>query len=190
METQYIKIIVISLSVALLLFIALFNILVRKRNHCEESWSGISVQLKRRYDLIPNIISTVKGYAKYEQDVFEKVTKARSDAMQNQSIEDKAKNENILTGAIKSLFAVAENYPDLKANQNFLELQRELSDTEDKLQGARRFYNSTVKSLNTSIESIPTNIVAKIGGFKKREFFSLNESEEEAAQNPVEANFN
>lgn len=181
--------ILIGTGVLLLGFIVLYNKLVRKRNHCKESWSGISVQLKRRYDLIPNIVSTVKGYAKHEKEVFENVTKARTAAMNSQGTADKAKNENMLTGALKSIFALAENYPELKANTNFLKLQEELTDTEDKLQGARRFYNSTVKSMNTSIESIPTNIVAKIGKFKKWEFFKLDENEHDAAQKPVAAKF-
>lgn len=181
--------ILIGAGILLLGFIVLYNMLVRKKNHCKESWSGISVQLKRRYDLIPNIVSTVKGYAKHEKELFENVTKARSAAMNSQGTADKAKNENILTNTLKSVFALAENYPELKANQNFLNLQEELTDTEDKLQGARRFYNNTVKSMNTSIESIPTNIIAKIGGFKEWEFFKLDEEEQEAAQKPVAAKF-
>lgn len=179
--------ILIGVGILLLLFIFLYNMLVRKQNQCRESWSGISVQLKRRYDLIPNLVSTVKGYAKHEREVFENVTKARTEAMKGQqSVEDQAKNENMLTGALKSLFAVAENYPNLKANENFLSLQEELTDTEDKLQAARRFYNSTVKSINTSIESIPSNIVAKIGGFKKWDFFELDKGEADAAKKTVE----
>ena len=141
--------------------------------------------MKRRYDLIPNLVETVKGYAKHEQQVFEKVTRARSAAMNAQSVEDHAKNEAVLSSSLKSIFALAENYPDLKANQNFLQLQQELTDTEDKLQAARRFYNSTVKSLNTALETIPTNWIAGLTKIQKREFFELNASEKEAAQKPV-----
>lgn len=169
---------------------ALYNSLVRKKNEAEESWSGIEVQLKRRYDLIPNLVSTVQGYATHEKELLENVTKARTEAMNAQGIEEKGKAENVLSGALKSLFAVAENYPDLKANQNFMQLQQELSDTEDKISAARRFYNSTVKSLNTAIESVPTNIIAGMFGFKKREFFELDAEEQEAANKAPDVNFN
>ncbi len=167
-----------------------FNTLVRKRNNVKESFSGIQVQMKRRYDLIPNIINTVKGYASHESKTFKAITEARTKAMQTSgSIKKQAQAENMLSQTLKSLFAVTENYPDLKANQNFLQLQEELSDTEDKLSAARRFYNNTVKSLNTSIESIPTNIIAKLFKFKKEEFFELDLTEKEAAQKPVETKF-
>lgn len=172
-----------------LLFIILYNSLVGKKNNCEESWSGISVQMKRRYDLIPNLVNTVKGYATHESGLLERITKARTAAMSASSMKEHAKSENMLSDTLKSLFAVTENYPDLKANQNFLKLQEELTDTEDKLQAARRFYNSSVKSFNTSIESIPTNIVAKMFNFKQREFFEIDEGEKEAAKKPVETKF-
>lgn len=164
-----------------IVFVVIYNSLVRKRNEANESWSSIEVQLKRRYDLIPNLVSTVQGYAKQEQTVLENVTKARTEAMSGQSVKEKAQAENILNSALKSLFAVAENYPDLKSNQNFLHLQQELSDTEDKISAARRFYNSTVTSLNSAIESMPTNIVANMFHFEKREFFEIEEGEKAAA---------
>lgn len=172
-----------------ILVVILYNSLIRKKNNCQEAWSGISVQMKRRYDLIPNLVNTVKGYAKHESELFEKVTKARTAAMGASSMKDHAQNENMLTGALKSLFAVAENYPDLKANQNFMHLQEELTDTEDKLQAARRFHNNAVKSFNTAIESVPTNIIAGMFKFEKREFFELEKGEKEAAKKPVEAKF-
>ncbi|MFH1533813.1 MAG: LemA family protein [Nitrospirota bacterium] len=172
-----------------ILVVVLYNSLIRKKNNCHEAWSGISVQMKRRYDLIPNLVNTVKGYAKHESELFENVTKARTAAMGATSMKDHAQSENMLTGALKSLFAVAENYPDLKANQNFMQLQEELTDTEDKLQAARRFYNNAVKSLNTACESVPTNIIAGMFKFEKREFFELEEGEKEAAQKPVETKF-
>ena len=187
MNPLYILIGVIVLAV--FIFVMLYNSLIRKKNDCEEAWSGIAVQMKRRYDLIPNLVSTVQGYAKHEKNLLESVTKARTAAMSAKSMGDHAKSENMLTETLKSLFAVAENYPDLKANQNFLKLQEELTDTEDKLQAARRFHNNAVKSLNTAIESIPTNIVAGMFGFKKKDFFELEEGEKEAAEKPVETKF-
>lgn len=157
--------------------VLVFNGLVRTKNRTDEAWSDIDVQLKRRYDLIPNLINTVKGYAAHEKEVFEKVTEARSRAMGAGNEHDKGEAENMLTGALKSLFAVAEAYPELKANQNFLELQRELSDTENKIQASRRFYNGNVRDLNTKIEVFPTNLIASALGFKKREFFEAGEGE-------------
>lgn len=157
-----------------------YNSLVRRRNQVKESWSDIDVQLKRRYDLIPNLVESVKAYATHERQAFENVTAARSAAMGAQTPVEHAKAENMLTGALKSLFAVAEAYPDLKANTNFLELQRELADTENKIQAARRFYNTNVRDYNTAIESVPTNIVAKSFGFAPQEYFEL---EDEAAKN-------
>ncbi|PIZ69242.1 MAG: hypothetical protein COY10_01765 [Candidatus Portnoybacteria bacterium CG_4_10_14_0_2_um_filter_43_36] len=162
-------------------FIAIYNGLIKFRNRTDEAWSDIDVQLKRRYDLIPNLIETVKGYAAHEKSVLEEVTKARTMAMGAQNPEDRAKAENMLTGALKSLFAVAENYPNLKANENFLELQRELSDTENKIQAARRFYNGNVRDFNTKIQSFPTNTVAGMFGFKKYGFFELKGEEEREA---------
>jgi len=166
--------------------IAVYNGLIKLRNRTDEAWSDIDVQLKRRYDLIPNLVETVKGYASHERELFEKVTQARTAAMGAQTMEEHGKAENMLAGALKSLFAVAENYPDLKANENFLELQRELSDTENKIQAARRFYNGNVRDLNIKIETFPNNLMAEMFGFKKREFFEI---EEEAAREPVKVSF-
>ena len=171
-------IIIIILALLVLWVIFSFNTLVRLRNRTKEAWSDIEVQLKRRYNLIPNLVETVKGYAAHEKEVFEKVTEARSKAMGAQTPKEKGEAENFLSQTLKSLFAVAENYPDLKASQNFLELQRELRDTEDKIQAARRFYNANVRDLNIKIESFPTNIVAKLFGFKKMDLFEIEEPEE------------
>lgn len=159
--------------------IAMYNGLIRFRNRVDEAWSDIDVQLRRRHDLIPNLISTVKGYAAHEKELFEKVTEARTRAIGAGTAEDKAKAENVLSGTLKSLFAVAENYPDLKANQNFLELQRELSDTENKIQAARRFYNTNVLDFNTKLQVFPTNIMAGMLSFTKRDFFQAAEEEKE-----------
>ncbi len=163
----------------ILWLIAVYNGLIKFRNRTDEAWSDIDVQLKRRYDLIPNLISTVKGYAKHERELLEKVTKARTAAMGAQEPGEKAEAENMLTGALKSLFAVAENYPDLKANQNFLELQRELSDTENKIQAARRFYNGNVRDFNTKIQVFPNNMIAGALGFKQYDFFEIEGGEKE-----------
>ncbi len=159
-----------------------YNGLVRTRNQAQEAWADIDVQLKRRYDLIPNLVETVKGYAAHEKTVFEDVTKARSQAMQATGTA-KAGAENALSGALKSLFAVAENYPQLKANENFSKLQDELTDTEDKIQAARRFYNGMVRDLNTKIQVFPTNIFANMLGFKAMEFFGdLTDAEKQPVQ--------
>lgn len=182
-----ITIILIIVAVIVLWVIASFNSLVRLVNRTKEAWADIEVQLKRRYDLIPNLVSTVKGYATHENTAFEKVTAARSAAMGATSAGDKAKAEGELTGTLKSLFAVAEAYPDLKANTNFLELQRELSDTENKIQAARRFYNGNVRDLNIAIEVFPTNMLAGPFGFKKMDLFDLGDND--AAQQPVEVKF-
>jgi len=168
--------------------IAAYNGFIRLINRAKEAWSDIDVQLKRRYDLIPNLVETVKGYAAHEKEAFENVTKARSAAMGATGAVAKGAAENMLSGALKSLFAVAEAYPDLKANQNFLELQRELSDTENKIQSARRFYNTNVRDLNTAIQSFPGNIVAGWFSFKSAEFFELAE-DEAAAKSPVKVKF-
>ena len=157
------------------------------RNRAKEAWADIEVQLKRRYDLIPNLVNTVQGYATHERSAFENVTKARSAAMGAGSLAQKAGAENMLTGALKSLFAIAEAYPDLKANQNFLALQNELSDTENKVQAARRFYNGNVRDMNTKIEVFPSNVIAGAFHFSKMEFFDLPDAD--AAQNPVEVKF-
>jgi LemA protein len=165
-----------------------FNGLVSLRSRAGEAWADIEVQLKRRYDLIPNLVNTVKGYATHESSAFENVTKARSAAMgAGGDLAKKGQAENMLTGALKSVFAIAEAYPDLKANTNFLGLQNELSDTENKIQAARRFYNANVRDLNIKIESFPSNILANMFGFTKKEFFDL--ADNDAAQNPVEVKF-
>lgn len=156
-----------------------YNSLVNFRNRVSEAWSDIDVQLKRRYDLIPNLINTVKGYASHESGVFQKVTEARANAMQAGSTQAKAHAENMLSDTLKSLFAVAEAYPDLKANQNFLELQRELSDTENKIQASRRFYNGTVLELNNKIDMFPSNLIASAFHFAKSEFFEVADAEKE-----------
>ena len=170
----------------LFIFILIYNSLIRKKNNCEQSWSDIAVQLKRRHNLIPNLVSTVKGYTKHENKTFKEITKARTMAINAKSLKGQEKAENILSGSLKSLFALSENYPELKANQNFLKLQDELSDTEDKIQASRRFYNHTVKDYNISIQSIPSNIVAKISNFKEKEFFELEDPNE---SKNIEVNF-
>jgi len=175
-------ILIIVIVVLVIWVIAIYNGLIRLKNRVDEAWSDIDVQLKRRYDLIPNLINTVKGYAAHEKEVFEKVTEARTKAMGAGSGENKAEAENMLSGALKSLFAVAEAYPDLKANQNFLELQRELTDTEDKIQASRRFYNGNVRDFNTKIEVFPNNVFAGILNFTKREFFEAKEGEKEVVE--------
>ena len=166
------------LAVLALWIVMIYNGLVRLKVRTNEAWSDIDVQLKRRYDLIPNLINTVKGYATHERELFEKVTQARANAMNAQNPEEKAGAENMLTGALKSLFAVSENYPDLKANENFLELQRELSDTENKIQASRRFYNGNVRDLNTKIQVFPDSIVANMLKIGKREFFEIEDVKE------------
>jgi len=168
--------------------IAAYNGFVSLVNRSKEAWSDIEVQLKRRYDLIPNLVETVKGYATHERELFEKVAAARNAAIGAKGIDEKGKAENELAGTLKTLFAVSENYPQLKANENFLELQRELSDTENKIQSARRFYNGNVRDLNTKIESFPSNIIAKLFGFSKLEFFQLGENDA-AAKEPVRVQF-
>lgn len=183
-NTLYIVLGVLAFLVLALIFI--YNSLIRKRNQAEEAWSDIEVQMKRRYDLIPNVVETVKGYMIHERNVLENVTKARTQAMGAKTAHDHADAENILTSTLKTLFAVAENYPDLKANANFLDLQRELADTENKIQAARRFHNSTVMSYNVTIESFPSNLIAGLFKFSKKEFFDL---EEEAAREPVKVKF-
>ena len=174
------------IAVLALWLIAIYNGFVGGKNRIEEAWSDIEVQLKRRYDLIPNLLETVKGYASHERGVLESVTKARAQAMGAKSAEEHAKAENFLSDTLKTLFAVAENYPDLKANANFLDLQRELADTENKIQSARRFYNGNVRDYNIRIESFPSNIVASLFHFARKELFDL---EEEEARNPVKIKF-
>ena len=175
-------IILVIIAVVAIWIVAVYNGLIRLKNRVDEAWSDIGVQLKRRYDLIPNLINTVKGYAAHEKELFEKVTEARTAAMGAQTPHDKEQAENMLSGTLKSLFAVAEAYPDLKANQNFLELQRELTDTEDKIQASRRFYNGNVRDFNTKIEVFPNNIIASMLKFVKREFFQIEEGEKEVVK--------
>ena len=161
--------------------IGIYNTLVKMRNRVKEAWSDIDVQLKRRFNLIPNLVETVKGYASHEDKVFKEVTEARTRAMAAEkkgSAKESAQAENMLSGALKTLFAVAENYPELKANENFLELQRELSDTEDKIQASRRFYNGNVRDYNTKQEQFPTNMIASMFGFKLAEFFEIEDEAE------------
>ncbi len=158
-------------------FVVIYNRFVTLKNRVREAASDIDVQLKRRHDLIPNLMETVKGYASHEKTVFEEVTKARAQAIGAQGFKEKAQAESTLSQTLKSLFAVSENYPELKASQNFLELQTELRDAEDKIQAARRFYNTNVMALNTKTESFPGNFVANIFGFKKEEFFGIEEAE-------------
>lgn len=165
----------IVLGVLVVMAIAIYNGLVQSRNRVDEAWSDIEVQLKRRYDLIPNLVETVKGYAKQESSVLENVTKARSMAMGAGTMQEKLKDENMLSGALKSLFAVSESYPDLKSNTNFMQMQRDLTDTEDKIQAARRFYNGTVRDFNTKTQQFPGNVFASMFGFKIREFFDIDE---------------
>ena len=167
--------------------IAVYNGLIRNRNRVEEAWSDIEVQLKRRYDLIPNLVNTVKGYAKQESSVLQNVTEARSNAMNAGSMQERLKDENMLSGALKSLFAVAEAYPDLKSNQNFMQMQRDLTDTEDKIQASRRFYNGSVRDFNTKLQVFPTNMVGNMLGFKPREFFDIDEKGPEGQ--PVNVSF-
>ena len=188
MSFAIIVIVVIVLLVAV--GASMYNGLVRLNQQSSEAWSDITVQLKRRYDLIPNLVNTVKGYAAHESGVFEKVTEARANAMNAQGVAETAKAENQFSQTMKSLFAVAEAYPDLKASQNFQELQGEITDTEDKIQASRRFYNGVVRDFNTKRTVFPTNIFAGLLGFKKdKEFFELDEAQTAAVQNPVEVKF-
>lgn len=182
-------IIVGIIAVVIIAIIVIYNSLVRAKIRVDEAWSDITVQLKRRYDLIPNLVSTVKGYAKHEKTVFEDVTKARSEAMHAQGVKDTAQKENMFQETLKSLFAVAEAYPDLKANENFKELQAELTDTEDKIMASRRFYNGSARDLNIKIDTFPNNIFAKMFNFKKREFFEVEEGEAKKVAQPTEVSF-
>ena len=178
-----IQIVILVAAVIVVWGIFTYNRLITFRNRAKEAFSDIDVQLKRRYNLIPNLVEAVKGYAAHEKGVFEEVTKARANALsaeQSGNVKNMAGAENMLTGALKSLFAVAENYPQLKASQNFMELQRELRDAEDKIQAARRFFNTTVMHLNTMIQSFPAALVAKTLGFKQEEFFEIEEEGERA----------
>lgn len=176
---MFTQVVLVILAVVFLWAIGLYNGLVKLKNRAKEAWADIDVQLKRRYNLIPNLVETVKGYATHEREVFEKVTEARTRAMGAQSVKEKQEAENILSGTLKTLFAVSEGYPELKASQNFLELQRELRDTEDKVQAARRFYNGNVRDLNIKIESFPANLIVSMLGFKKMELFELEATAKE-----------
>src|SRR5438094_4332416 len=178
--------IIVGIAALVLLYgVLTYNRLVRLRVRTENAWSQIDVQLRRRYDLIPNLVETVKGYAAHEREVFEDVTTARANAQAASGVRDQAQAENELTAGIRRLIAVAENYPQLKANQNFLALQEELTGTESKIAFARQFYNDQVQALNTLIQSFPSRIVASLGGFKPREFFDI----EEPARGPVSVRF-
>jgi len=170
-------VIVVFIVIGILWLIATYNGFIKLRNLTDNSWSDVDVQLKRRYDLIPNIVNTVKGYAKHEREVFENVTNARARATAATTPAEKSGAENMLTSALRQLFAVAENYPELKANANFLDLQRNLSEIEDAIQNARRYYNAVVRDLNIKVESFPSNLVAQIFHFLKKEFFEIEEGE-------------
>ena len=181
MEPLYIILIIVA--VLAVVVIGLYNNFVKKVNRTDEAWSDIEVQLKRRYNLIPNLVKTVQGYATHEKEVFENVTKARAAALGATGAGAAGAAEGMLASALKSVFAIAEAYPDLKANENFLELQRELSDTENKIQASRRFYNGNVRDLNTAVQTFPGNMIASMFKFAKREFFNLD-GEDEARKVP------
>ena len=181
-----ITIVLVALVAVLLLYVIVtYNGLVRLRNRIQNAWAQIDVQLRRRYDLIPNLVETVKGYAAHEKGTFEAVTQARANAINAQGPADQAKAENMISGALKSLFAVSEAYPDLKANQNFLSLQEELSGTEGRISYARQFYNDAVLRLNTKIQSFPSNILAGMFGFKEHEYFEADDT----SRGPVSVQF-
>ncbi len=184
---SFITILLVIVILAVLYVIVSYNGFVKMVNRAKEAWADIDVQLKRRYDLIPNLVNTVKGYATHESSAFENVTKARAAAMGATGVDDKAKAETMLTASLKSVFAISEAYPELKANENFLQLQRELSDTEDKIQAARRFHNGNVRDLNIGIESFPGNIIAGVFHITRMEFFELEANA--AEKNPVEVKF-
>lgn len=183
------EIVLFFLIVVIVFFIfavTIYNRLVNLRNRCDNSWAQVDVQLRRRYDLIPNLVETVKGYAKHEREVFEKVTEARSKAINAGTVKEQGQAENMLTGALKSLFAVVENYPELKANQNFLMLQEELAGTEGKIAYARQFYNDTIMKFNVKQQVFPSNIIANMFNFKENEYFEIEEPE---ARGPVKVKF-
>ena len=182
-------IILVVLVVLIAIGAGMYNSLVKLNQQSSEAWSDITVQLKRRYDLIPNLINAVKGYAAHESGVFEKVTAARANALSAEGVAATAKAEGDFQQTMKSLFAVAEAYPDLKASDNFQQLSAQLTDTEDKIQASRRFYNGSVRDLNIKVKTFPTNIFAGMLGFKPREFFELSEAENAAVQQPVGVKF-
>ena len=179
-------VLLIIVGAVLLMAVGIYNGLINMRNRCENAWAQVDVQLRRRYDLIPNLVETVKGYAKHEREVFQNVTEARTKAINAGSVKDQGTAENQLSGALKSLFAVAENYPDLKANQNFLMLQEELAGTESKIAYARQFYNDAVMKFNTRQQVFPSNIIANMFAFKEKEYFEI---EEPAAREPIKVQF-
>jgi len=185
LSTPAIIAIVVVVAVVVILIgviIGLYNSLVRLKNACEEGWATIDVQLKKRYDLIPNLVETVKGYAAHESETLEGVIKARNLAMTATADEEKMKAENALTGTLRSIFALSESYPELKANQNFMDLQRQLQSIETEIASARRYYNGTVKALNTKIEVFPSNLFAKMFHIKKRAYFEAEESDRQNVQ--------
>ncbi|HVO54801.1 MAG TPA: LemA family protein [Solirubrobacterales bacterium] len=184
--TIVIIVVVAILVIAVLYYIAKRNSIIASRNRVDESWSGIDVQLKRRHDLVPNLVETVKGYASHESEVFEKATKARAAAMEAHSVADTSKAESQLTGALTDLRAVAENYPTLRATENFQQLSRNLSELEDEIQASRRIYNSNVQSYNTDIQQFPGSIIANQGNFTAREYFEI---EDKAEREPVSVSF-
>ncbi len=187
---EIIGIVIAVLVVVFVVFLwATYNGLVTLRNRVEEAWSDITVQLKRRLDLVPNLIESVKGYAKHEKEVFNEVTEARANTLKAEGVKETAEAENQFEAALKSLFAVSEAYPQLRASENFQQLQAELVDTEDKIQASRRFYNGGVRDLNTKIELFPNNLFAGIFGFQKKEFFELDEVEQKKADKPVDVKF-
>ncbi len=186
MSILYVLLGIIVLGIGWVVFT--YNRFISFTNRAKEAWADIDVQLKRRYDLIPNLVETVKGYAAHEASTLTAVTDMRTRAMSAQTVAEHSEADNMLAGALKSLFAVSENYPDLKANQNFVELQRELADTENKIQAARRFYNSVVQDLNTALESFPGNVIGSWFSFTARDFFTLGENEQ-AAKDPVKVSF-
>lgn len=179
-------VLLIGIAVVLAAAVGIYNRLVNLRNRCDNAWAQVDVQLRRRYDLIPNLVETVKGYAKHEREVFEKVTEARSKAINAGTVKEQGEAENMLSGALKSLFAVVENYPELKANQNFLMLQEELAGTEGKIAYARQFYNDSVMKFSVKQQVFPSNMIANMFNFKEKEYFEIEETE---AREPVEVKF-
>jgi LemA protein len=185
-KMEAILILLILAAVLVAIFVGIYNALVRLRNRCQNAWAQVDVQLRRRYDLIPNLVETVKGYAAHEKQTFQNVTEARSKAINAQTVKEQGAAENMLTGALKSLFAVVENYPDLKANQNFLMLQEELAGTEGKIAYARQFYNDSVMKFNMKQQVFPSNIVANMFNFNEMDYFEIGEEE---AKEPIKVEF-
>lgn len=182
----FLVVILIIVGVILVVGVGIYNRLITLRNRCDNAWAQVDVQLRRRYDLIPNLVETVKGYAKHEREVFEKVTEARAKAIDAQTVKEQGEAENLLSGALKSLFAVVENYPELKANQNFLMLQEELAGTESKIAYARQFYNDMVMRFNTKLQVFPSSLIARLFNFAEKDYFEIEES---AAREPVKVSF-